>query len=269
MLQVAASTQAGESALDSQRDHQQPQQQQPSAQIPPQLTSQQQQLQPPPQQQQQQHLHSQLQSEPQQQITSSAQSSPQQLPSSYAPNTKVAGGTHPTPTMMQPSRITAPTLLSNHAQASPKAARAIKSSIQDKGLGSTHALAVARFDLYHVLVALTFVEDLTATGSAEEQQPHGFSRDLFPCPQCFKVYQYKYTLGTHLRYECGKEPQFQCPYCPHRSKLKGNLMKHIRKIHAHIVGSDLCASNVSQQTPVSHFGTSMSHEDNMSLKDVS
>lgn len=74
--------------------------------------------------------------------------------------------------------------------------------------------------------------------SANEQQPYGFPRGLFPCPQCSKVYQYKYTLATHLRFECGKEPQFQCPYCPHRTKLKGNLMKHVRKIHANVISSD-------------------------------
>ncbi|KAK3915473.1 Longitudinals lacking protein, isoforms A/B/D/L [Frankliniella fusca] len=105
--------------------------------------------------------------------------------------------------------------------------------------------------------------------SEDNPQQFNASRGLFPCPQCNKVYQYKYTLGTHLRYECGKEPQFQCPYCPHRSKLKGNLMKHIRKIHASIVGSDWRNSRAdlseSQGQPSSaSLGAQLSHEDLMS-----
>jgi hypothetical protein len=38
-----------------------------------------------------------------------------------------------------------------------------------------------------------------------------------------------------LRMECGKEPQFQCPYCPQKSKLKGNLKQHIMCKHVDLV----------------------------------
>lgn len=100
-------------------------------------------------------------------------------------------------------------------------------------------------------------------GSEDNQQQFNASRGLFPCPKCNKVYQYKYTLGTHLRFECGKEPQFQCPYCPHRSKLKGNLMKHIRKIHASIIGSDWRTSRADVGEAQSH-SPQLSHEDMMS-----
>ncbi|KAJ9596804.1 hypothetical protein L9F63_012185, partial [Diploptera punctata] len=54
---------------------------------------------------------------------------------------------------------------------------------------------------------------------------------LYPCPSCFKIYQWKKSLLLHIRYECGKEAQFHCPYCPHKAKLKGNLSKHIRRMH--------------------------------------
>ncbi|XP_069702168.1 longitudinals lacking protein, isoforms H/M/V-like isoform X22 [Periplaneta americana] len=53
----------------------------------------------------------------------------------------------------------------------------------------------------------------------------------FKCPGCGKCYWYKKTMLRHLRLECGKEPQFQCPYCPHRAKQKNHLVKHIASRH--------------------------------------
>lgn len=39
-------------------------------------------------------------------------------------------------------------------------------------------------------------------------------------------------MRRHEQVECGgKEPMFQCPYCPYRAKQKGNLGVHIRKHH--------------------------------------
>jgi uncharacterized C2H2 Zn-finger protein len=56
-------------------------------------------------------------------------------------------------------------------------------------------------------------------------------KELFLCPKCCKVYRWKKSLLLHVRYECGKEPQFRCPYCPHRAKLKGNLLRHMKRKH--------------------------------------
>ncbi|PSN32891.1 hypothetical protein C0J52_13312 [Blattella germanica] len=61
-------------------------------------------------------------------------------------------------------------------------------------------------------------------------------QDLFPCPSCLKVYRWKKSLHLHMRYECGKEPQFHCPYCPYKAKIKGNLITHIKR--KHICGND-------------------------------
>ena len=71
--------------------------------------------------------------------------------------------------------------------------------------------------------------------------PHDMStvmdsiKGSYTCPKCNKQYCYIGNLKMHLKYECGLEPQFQCSYCPLRSKLKGNLMKHIRRKHRNIV----------------------------------
>ncbi|XP_036145496.1 zinc finger protein 782-like [Monomorium pharaonis] len=55
---------------------------------------------------------------------------------------------------------------------------------------------------------------------------------VFPyrCERCGKGYQHRGTLLRHTRHECGKEPKFKCPYCPHKTKQRGNLYQHIRMI---------------------------------------
>ncbi|XP_066991958.1 longitudinals lacking protein, isoforms H/M/V isoform X14 [Anabrus simplex] len=55
--------------------------------------------------------------------------------------------------------------------------------------------------------------------------------ETFSCLQCTRIYKNKVSLRNHLRYECGKEPAFKCPYCCYCSKLKGNLVKHLRRLH--------------------------------------
>jgi uncharacterized Zn-finger protein len=57
------------------------------------------------------------------------------------------------------------------------------------------------------------------------------SKGLFPCPTCGKRYNYKHNLVRHIRQECGKEPQFHCPYCSHVTKRKASLQKHIHRRH--------------------------------------
>jgi len=51
--------------------------------------------------------------------------------------------------------------------------------------------------------------------------------NVFQCTQCGKVYMSKGNLTRHLKFECGKEPQFQCPHCPLRTKHKSSLLTHI------------------------------------------
>ncbi|XP_049841131.1 longitudinals lacking protein, isoforms A/B/D/L-like [Schistocerca gregaria] len=51
------------------------------------------------------------------------------------------------------------------------------------------------------------------------------------CRVCGKVYKYNRNLTKHLKYECGKEPQFCCPYCPARYTQNGTLRKHLEKHH--------------------------------------
>lgn len=52
----------------------------------------------------------------------------------------------------------------------------------------------------------------------------------FQC-QCGRSYSTEASLRFH-RYECGKEPSFQCPHCDYCGKRKTTLNKHIRSKHA-------------------------------------
>uniref|UniRef100_A0A1B6E3Z9 BTB domain-containing protein n=1 Tax=Clastoptera arizonana TaxID=38151 RepID=A0A1B6E3Z9_9HEMI len=54
----------------------------------------------------------------------------------------------------------------------------------------------------------------------------------YSCSLCGKIYALASSLYTHEKYQCGKEPQFKCPYCPHKTKLKGNLKAHIGFRHS-------------------------------------
>ncbi|XP_046995855.1 zinc finger and BTB domain-containing protein 6-like isoform X1 [Schistocerca americana] len=79
---------------------------------------------------------------------------------------------------------------------------------------------------------------------------HDFSGQLLAgCPRCGRQYPSKRSLVRHVRYVCGKEPQLQCPYCPHRSKFASNLNQHILAIHP---GRSLTQWKFPRSKPV-HF----------------
>lgn len=58
-------------------------------------------------------------------------------------------------------------------------------------------------------------------------KPHG----RFACARCGRSYRRKDSLQRHEHWECGKEPQFKCPYCPQRCKRKAHWQRHIRRQH--------------------------------------
>ncbi|XP_020288352.1 zinc finger protein CKR1-like [Pseudomyrmex gracilis] len=54
---------------------------------------------------------------------------------------------------------------------------------------------------------------------------------LHYCPKCLRSFTLKSNRNRHLRYECGYEPRFKCPYCELRSKQTSHIYCHIRKKH--------------------------------------
>ncbi|XP_024080810.1 zinc finger Y-chromosomal protein 2-like [Cimex lectularius] len=58
------------------------------------------------------------------------------------------------------------------------------------------------------------------------------------CPNCDRSYKHKFTLNAHLRYECGKEPQFMCRFCPYKCRFIcpkcGRGYKHKHHMNSHL-----------------------------------
>lgn len=61
--------------------------------------------------------------------------------------------------------------------------------------------------------------------------------DSFSC-QCGKVYQHHGSLWRHQKYECGKEPQFECIHCGRYFKRKSHLNSHLVAKHKDIYHQD-------------------------------
>ncbi|XP_017466197.1 PREDICTED: longitudinals lacking protein, isoforms A/B/D/L-like [Rhagoletis zephyria] len=59
----------------------------------------------------------------------------------------------------------------------------------------------------------------------------GGSGSGHPCPDCGRVYKLKSSLRNHQKWECGKEPQFQCPFCVYRAKQKMHIGRHMERMH--------------------------------------
>lgn len=70
---------------------------------------------------------------------------------------------------------------------------------------------------------LQFGGDISADNSG--------SSDGFACPECGRMYKLKSSLRNHLKWECGKDPQFQCPFCVYRAKQKMHIGRHMERMH--------------------------------------
>ncbi|CAH1964198.1 unnamed protein product [Acanthoscelides obtectus] len=62
----------------------------------------------------------------------------------------------------------------------------------------------------------------------------GEPMDVFPCPQCGKMYRHKRSLVRHVKLECNQEPKFSCPEtgCDYRAHQKVSLRRHVLVKHS-------------------------------------
>lgn len=77
----------------------------------------------------------------------------------------------------------------------------------------------------------------------------------FACPDCGRVYKLKSSLRNHQKWECGKEPQFQCPHCVYRAKQKMHIARHMERMHrekVYIKQDQLNNSNIKQEQLIKH-----------------
>ncbi|XP_063229151.1 zinc finger protein 771-like [Bacillus rossius redtenbacheri] len=66
--------------------------------------------------------------------------------------------------------------------------------------------------------------------------------DVYRCPRCTRLYRYKSSMLRHFNLECGKEPQFNCPYCPVKLTQKSYVRVHVKRKHAHLEASALTST---------------------------
>lgn len=52
---------------------------------------------------------------------------------------------------------------------------------------------------------------------------------------CGKVYQNKGSVKLHMKYECGKDPQFHCSICQKKFKRPDSLRTHMGIVHKVVV----------------------------------
>jgi DNA-directed RNA polymerase subunit RPC12/RpoP len=74
---------------------------------------------------------------------------------------------------------------------------------------------------------------LLSSGSVSDVWNYASTKTLgsFPCVSCGRQYRRRKALMAHVKYECGKAPQFQCPYCSHRFTQNSSLRVHLRRKH--------------------------------------
>nr|CAD7567660.1 unnamed protein product [Timema californicum] len=74
-------------------------------------------------------------------------------------------------------------------------------------------------------------EDIKKPLSPNKSPRSSHMKGSFPCERCGRTYIRKDSLQRHLQWECGKEPTFQCPFCPQKCKRKAHQIRHIRRQH--------------------------------------
>lgn len=48
---------------------------------------------------------------------------------------------------------------------------------------------------------------------------------------CGKSYKEDRYMRHHQRWECNKEPSFECPHCKYKAKRKNSLKSHMHRRH--------------------------------------
>ncbi|KAK2711674.1 hypothetical protein QYM36_012698, partial [Artemia franciscana] len=61
------------------------------------------------------------------------------------------------------------------------------------------------------------------------------SSDQIKCPMCNRVYRAVTSLRRHMRYECGRDCQFSCSFCPRKFRHNFHLVSHMRARHRDVL----------------------------------
>lgn len=72
-------------------------------------------------------------------------------------------------------------------------------------------------------------------GKSKKLNKRSHAHGIFTCTTCSRTYIRKDSLQRHILWECGKEPKFQCPFCPQKCKRKSHHIRHIQRQHRDVV----------------------------------
>lgn len=75
-----------------------------------------------------------------------------------------------------------------------------------------------------------FKRSSTATCTSKRVTTPKTQQKPFQC-SCGRSYFASTSLRAHQRWECGKDPSFQCPHCSYKCKQKSNMRTHIKTVH--------------------------------------
>lgn len=75
------------------------------------------------------------------------------------------------------------------------------------------------------------IDDCNEYSKMNYEQFWNNSLNIYECDMCDRTYMKRGSLYTHKKFECGKEPLFQCTICNFRFKLKGCYKRHLQHKH--------------------------------------
>lgn len=73
--------------------------------------------------------------------------------------------------------------------------------------------------------------DLSMSSRSKLKTSPDANSEGFVCNVCSRTYKLKSSLRNHQKWECGKEPQFKCPYCSYKAKQKMHMARHMERMH--------------------------------------
>lgn len=97
-----------------------------------------------------------------------------------------------------------------------------------KLLSSTRALSEEAESRIILLITIVLTIGKSFSVSVDPKNVATFKHT---CIACGKAYKHKHHLKRHHDFECGVDPKFKCAFCPHRTRYKDSLTKHILARH--------------------------------------
>lgn len=79
----------------------------------------------------------------------------------------------------------------------------------------------------------------TSTDGGKSSDGESKNGQGYSCPECGRFYKLKSSLRNHQKWECGKEPQFSCPFCVYKAKQKMHINRHLERMHKEKIKLDM------------------------------